>query len=99
MKGDNMAKKTMGAILAATLIIAAALSIPMQSLAASAPRISPEVLKALLGNPEVVVIDVRRGKDWGGSNSKIQSARRESEKDISWAGKYDKDTFLVLYCA
>jgi len=61
------------------------------------PRISQEVLKALLDNPEVTVIDVRRGSDYLGSSSKIRGAVRESEKDISWMGKYPKDKFLVLY--
>jgi hypothetical protein len=33
------------------------------------------------------------------SSVKIKGAVRESEKDISWAGKYPKDQFLILYCA
>ena len=79
--------------LAVTVVGAAATG----AVAKDTPRISPEVLKALLDNPEVTVIDVRRGKDYDGSSSKIRGAVRESEKDISWAGKYPKDRFLVLY--
>jgi len=65
--------------------------------AKDAPRISQEVTKALIGNPEVVIIDVRRGSDYLGNSNKIRGAVRESEKNISWAGKYPKDKFLVLY--
>lgn len=80
------------------LSIAAAVS-PLPSGAADVPRISVEVAAALLGNPEVVVIDVRRGGDYDGSSAKIKGALRESEKDVSWSGKYGKDKFLILYCA
>jgi rhodanese-related sulfurtransferase len=81
------------------LLAAISFALPASSAAADTPRISPEVLKALLGNSEVVVIDVRRGKDWEGSATKIKGAVRESEKDINWAGRYAKDKLLVLYCA
>jgi rhodanese-related sulfurtransferase len=81
------------------LLACMALVLPAGAAAADAPRISPEVLKALIGNPEVTVIDVRRGGDYGGSATKIKGAVRESEKDTSWAGKYGKDKLLVLYCA
>jgi hypothetical protein len=81
----------------ALVIMVAGLSTP--GAAADAPRMSPEVLKALIGNPEVIVIDVRRGGDYTGSATKIKGAVRESEKDISWAGTYGKDKILVLYCA
>lgn len=63
------------------------------------PRISKEVLKALLGNPEVAVVDVRLGTDWNASEFKIKGAVRESKEDISWVDKYGKDKVLVLYCA
>ena len=71
----------------------------LTSSAADAPRISQEVLKALIGNPQVTVLDVRRQSHYDGSSIRIKGAVRESEKDISWASNYPKDRMLVLYCA
>lgn len=83
----------------ALVLLCMVLALPAAGVAADAPRVSAEVLKALIGNPQVMVIDVRRGKDYGGSAAKIQGAIRESEKDVSWADKYGMDKILVLYCA
>lgn len=64
------------------------------------PRISKEELKGELGAPNVIVLDVRAGKDWSSSDVKIQGAVREDPKDIdAWASKYAKDKKIVLYCA
>jgi rhodanese-related sulfurtransferase len=83
----------------ALVFLFAAVSLTPAGAADKTPRISAEVVKALIGNPEISVIDVRRASDYEGSATKIKSAVRESEKDISWAGKYDKERILVLYCA
>jgi rhodanese-related sulfurtransferase len=65
-----------------------------------APRITKEELKAMLGNPNVVIIDVRYGNDWTDSDLKIKGAVREDPKAFdSWANKYSKDKNLVFYCA
>ena len=67
---------------------------------ADAPRMNKDELKALLGKPDVVVIDVRAGGDWSSSSEKIAGAVREDPGDVAgWAGKYAKDKTLVLYCA
>lgn len=92
-------KKTGLVVLAALVLTLAAAVAPVSSRAGDVPRITGKVLAALLDNPEVIVIDVRRGGDYDGSSSKIKGAVRESEKDISWSGKYPKDKLLVLYCA
>ena len=92
-------KKTGLVVLAAFVLTMAAAVAPDSSRAGEVPRISSKVLVALLDNPEVVVIDVRRGSDYESSSAKIKGAVRESEKDISWSGKYPKDKLLVLYCA
>jgi predicted sulfurtransferase len=64
------------------------------------PRMSKEELRAMLGNPDVVIIDVRTDKDWEASQSKIKGAVREEPRQAkSWADKYDKDKTYVLYCA
>ncbi len=65
-----------------------------------APRMTKDELKARLGNPDLLVIDVRYGKDWTDSDLKIKGAIREDPKAFdSWANKYPKDKTLVFYCA
>jgi rhodanese-related sulfurtransferase len=90
-------RRSMFAVLALSLAVLMVGLASGGAFAKDAPRISQEVLKALLDNPEVTVIDVRRGSDYLGSSNKIRAAVRESEKDISWMAKYPKDKFLVLY--
>ncbi len=64
------------------------------------PRMTKEELKALLGDPTVVILDVRARSDWKRSQQKIKGAIRENPKRFdSWADKYSKDKTLVLYCA
>jgi rhodanese-related sulfurtransferase len=64
------------------------------------PRITKEELKAMMDNPNVVIIDVRYEKHWKGSDRMIKGAIRENYDDVkSWADKYGKDKTLVLYCA
>ena len=64
------------------------------------PRITKERLKEMLGNPEVIIIDVRANADWNGSNQKIKGAIREDPRKLNtWEDKYQKDKTLVLYCA
>ncbi len=65
-----------------------------------APRMTKDELKARLGNLDLLIIDVRYGKDWTGSDLKIKGAIREDPKAFdSWASKYPKDKTLVFYCA
>jgi hypothetical protein len=69
-------------------------------LSADAPRMTKEELKAILDSPDLIILDVRGGRDWAESNSKIKGAIREEPNDVeSWAKKYPKDKTLILYCA
>jgi len=63
------------------------------------PRMTKEELKSLLGNPEVIVFDVRIGDEWKKSDKKIKGAVREDpEKDFKvWALNYPKDKTIVFY--
>jgi rhodanese-related sulfurtransferase len=67
---------------------------------AQAPRMTKEELKALLGNQDVIIIDVRQPGQWDDSSIKIWGANREDpgETTESWAMKYQKDKTIVLYC-
>jgi hypothetical protein len=65
---------------------------------AEIPRMTKEKLKAMLGNPDLVLIDVRLGRDWAESDSKIKGAIREDPEAVeTWAQKYPKNKTLVLY--
>ena len=69
-------------------------------LSADVPRMTKDELKALLGNPDLVPLDVRSESDWKDSDLKIQGAIREEPKQIdSWSKKYSKEKIIVLYCA
>jgi rhodanese-related sulfurtransferase len=67
---------------------------------ADVPRITKDELKAMLGNPDLIIIDVRYGRDWTDSDLKIKGAVREDPEAFdSWANKYSKDKTIVFYCA
>jgi len=84
-----------------SLFLLLTLSIGWITLAYSgeAPRMTKEELKSLLGNPNVVIIDVRYGKDWTQSDVKIKGAVREDPEELkSWVNKYSPDQTIVFYC-
>ena len=63
-------------------------------------KMTKEELRAKLGSPDVVIVDMRLGKDWKASEEKIKGAIRVDPEAVeSLAAKYPKDTILVLYCA
>ncbi len=69
-----------------------------QASAQEPPRVPPEQLKAMLGDANVVIIDVRLGPDWTDSDAKIKGAVREDPHDVnSWMTKYPKNKTLVFY--
>lgn len=57
-------------------------------------------LKAKLGSQDLVIIDVRSGRDWSASEFMIKDAKRGDPEQVdSWADGYDKASTIVLYCA
>ena len=61
-------------------------------------RISVDDLRAMLGNPDLIVVDVRDPLSWSKSESKILGAVREDTRKVdSWSAKYSKDKTLVFY--
>ena len=67
---------------------------------AEVPRMPKDELKAMLGSPDLIIVDARYGKDWTDSDVKIKGAVREDPKVFeSWTNKYPKDKTIVLYCA
>jgi hypothetical protein len=93
-------KKIARTVLVLNLMAALCLLPHDDVMAADAPRMDKDELKLLLGNPKVVVIDVRSYTDWLLSGDKIQGAARENYRDFEgWYAKYPKDKTIVLYCA
>ena len=57
-------------------------------------------LKAQLANDDLIILDVRTGRDWSSSEFKVQGAQRASTSDFNnWSASLPKDKTLVLYCA
>jgi len=86
------------------MLILGLLSLGWTAVAESAPkdiaRISKEELKQELGAKDLVLLDVRAGKDWSSSELKIKGAVREDPKNFDqWATRYPKEQKIVLYCA
>ena len=64
------------------------------------PRMSKDELKGMLASKDLILIDVRAGKDWDEPKLKIKGAVREDPQDFdAWYAKYPKDKTLVLYCS
>ncbi len=69
-------------------------------LSAAVPKITKDELDSLLGNPDLIILDVRRNSHWTSSDLKLKGANREDPNDIEgWADKYSRDKTIVLYCA
>ena len=81
-------------------LLAAGVLLAGVAAAKEVPRISKEEVKAKLNAADVVILDVRAGKDWKKSDSMIKGAIREDPREIKqWAKKYPKEKTLILYCA
>lgn len=58
----------------------------------------PAQLFAILDEPDVIVLDVRTGRDWQTAEFKIKGARRFAPEAFSqWADQFPRDKTLVLY--
>jgi len=72
----------------------------MTTMAAEVPKMTKEELKGMLGNQDVIIVDVRIGTDWNASEIKIKGAVREDPTKVTeWIEKYPKDKTFVFYCA
>ena len=95
MKTTN--KKLICLAVAATFLVVAPTSMAFGK---TIPLITKEELKPIMGNPDVAIIDVRKGRDWTSSEFKIKGAVYGDPKEIAdWNKQFTKDTKLVLYCA
>jgi rhodanese-related sulfurtransferase len=93
-------KKTTRTLLGISLCAVFLLVSFSAAISADVKRMTKEKLKALLEKGDVVVLDVRSGRDWKSSEFKIQKAVRLDVKELaSWAKKYPKEKTMVVYCA
>ena len=77
-----------------------ALSLAGFAYAGSTGVITKEELRKDLDDPNVVVLDVRTGRDWKSSEFKIKGAIRANPGDFdTWIAKQSKDKRFVTYCA
>ena len=83
------------------LVMAVSLALAVSwSWAIDAPRVDKETVRGWLGDPGVVIVDVRAPGDWRAGRSKIPGAQHRNPRDVeSWAGALPKDKKIVLYCA
>ena len=66
--------------------------------AENVPRIGKEILKELLGNPNVIILDVRNSENFQESKFKIKGAIRRRPKFFdAWANGFPRDKVLFLY--
>lgn len=64
------------------------------------PKINRDEVKAMVGQPDVVILDVRIDEEWKKGEWKIKGAIHENPEDFkSWYAKYQKEKALILYCS
>lgn len=62
------------------------------------PRITAKQTSALLGDPDVAIIDARLVEEWRYSDAMISHAVHEDPQNVeSWAHKYKKDQTVIVY--
>jgi rhodanese-related sulfurtransferase len=90
--------KESGTVLAALLVSGFILMCSSFVRAEEVPRITKEETVKLLGNADVIIIDVRQATDWKLSREKIKGSVREDPEEIdSWMARYSKDKILIFY--
>ena len=62
------------------------------------PALSAHQVKKMLHNSDVIIIDVRRHRNWWRSTQKILTSVRENPSEVEqWALNYPRDKSLVFY--
>jgi len=82
------------------VVLFSAVLVASAAQAAEVGLLTKEALKPMLDNPDVVVLDVRTGRDWSSSEFKVKGAVRAEPGDFDqWSAGLEKGKKLVLYCA
>ena len=81
-------------------IFSTAVALSTAYAAGDTATMTQEELKERLGDPGVVIVDVRTEGSWKASETKIKGAVREDPAGVeNWIKKYPKDKTLVFYCS
>ena len=98
-KGDSIVKMKAVWIFLLVLSVVFLAGVPVAA-SEDVPGMTKEQLQEKMGDPNLVVMDVRTGKDWKTSEVKIKGAMRQDPKKVEeWAPRLDKGKLYVLYCA
>lgn len=94
----------MKTVMKMVLIIALSLSMGCVSMTTATSKdvqsVTKKNLRSMMGNPDVIILDVRPEQQWKASDLKIRGAVHENPTKVeSWAKKYSKDKTLIFYCA
>jgi rhodanese-related sulfurtransferase len=85
-------------LFALAIILACASVLP--AAAANVPLISKEEVRANLGSPSLLILDLRTRKQWETSPYKIPGAHwMPKDKVDLWAGNLPLNKTILLYCA
>jgi rhodanese-related sulfurtransferase len=85
--------------IAVLLLVTLCLSLT-PAIAGSVGMMEVEELKTMLDSDDLVILDVRAGRDWSTSEFKIPGAIRANGSEFAtWGNQYPKDRKIVLYCA
>lgn len=92
-------KGLMAAVVAMLISLSAVGVMAQPTTTKEVPRISKEDLKAMLGKPDVIILDVRLQDQWEVADQKIPGAVHENpaQDATAWLDKYPKDKTIVLY--
>lgn len=81
------------------LVFSLVASLALPAVAAEVPRIRPDEVNALLGSPDLILLDVRAKSHWEKTDRKIRGARRvDPDKVEDWTGTIGREARVVLYC-
>ena len=97
-KGRKAISLSILASIAYLLILIDPTAVLLAGNAKDVPGLSIHQVKKLLHNSDVIIIDVRRHRNWWRSTKKILSSVRENPSDPDqWAAHYPKDKSLIFY--
>jgi rhodanese-related sulfurtransferase len=84
----------------AVVLLTCLMATSFVAFADTVPRMTVDQLKLRLGAEDVVILDVRSGRDWDAAKTLISGAVRVRPNEVSqWAESVSKEKSIILYCA
>jgi len=89
----------LGCLVVAALSIPSLAKDPAELTPENVPRITKEEVKAMIGKPDAIIIDVRISGPLPPGEPLIKGAVVQDPRQVqSWMGKYPKGKIIVTYC-